>query len=488
MRSFLTEGQQADSLSGQVRAFLRSFGDLLRLPRAFWYINVAFLLDNMAYFGMLTLMTTYLSTDMAWGDKPAAITVSLFTGFVTLFMLGVGSYAEGFGLRRALLFALFISVAGRALYSYGYEVPGALNAILAVFGGLMIVAVGAGISQPVCYSGIKQYTDEKTNAMGYGLLYAFMNLGMVIVGALSAWVRPGVDRLLATDLTPDRPLDSLLLPLARATESGVQAVNWVCTGISAFAFVWFGLFMTRRAEAAKIRPDTAQENRQRNSASIPRRMISYFTEGPFTNARFLFFIFMLLPVRTLFAHQWLTFPQYVLRAYPQAVANRMEWIVEWINPLIIFIGVPIATALTRHVHVYRAMMIGTLVSAAPTFLLVPGPHLGLLIAYFVIFSIGECLWSARFYEYASEIAPPGRIAQYMGLATVPWFLAKTTTGLYSGAVLEKFCPQNVPAEQMQTQWMWTLYGSIALATPIGLWLGRRWAMKDLQTGPRVPSA
>ena len=55
---------------------------------------------------------------------------------------------------------------------------------------------------------------------------------------------------------------------------------------------------------------------------------------------------MLLPVRTLFAHQWLTMPQYILRAYDQGVADRMEWLVNWINPGIIFVGVPIATALT----------------------------------------------------------------------------------------------------------------------------------------------
>jgi proton-dependent oligopeptide transporter, POT family len=82
---------------------------------------------------------------------------------------------------------------------------------------------------------------------------------------------------------------------------------------------------------------------------------------------------MLLPVRTLFAHQWLTMPQYILRAYPEGIADRMEWLVNWINPLIIFIGVPLATALTRHINVYRMMVIGSFVSATPTFLLCFGP-------------------------------------------------------------------------------------------------------------------
>ena len=149
---------------------------------------------------------------------------------------------------------------------------------------------------------------------------------------------------------------------------------------------------------------------------------------------------MMLPVRTLFAHQWLTMPQYILRAYPTEVGDKMEWLVNWINPGIIFIGVPLLTAMTRRANVYTMMIVGSLVSAVPTFLLCTGPNLNVLIVYFVVFSIGEALWSARFLEYASELAPPGRVAQYMGLAQIPWLLAKGTTGLYSGFLLASILP------------------------------------------------
>ena len=216
-------------------------------------------------------------------------------------------------------------------------------------------------------------------------------------------------------------------------------------------------------------------------SAIPwqQRLKGYFTEGPFGNARFVFFIFMMLPVRTLFAHQWLTMPQYILRAYPPAVGDKMEWLVNWINPGIIFIGVPLLTAMTRRANVYTMMIIGSLVSAAPTFLLCSGPNLTVLIVYFVVFSIGEALWSARFLEYASELAPPGRVAQYMGLAQIPWLLAKGTTGLYSGFLLAAYCPPNTPPEQLHTGTLWFIYGCIAMSTPVGLWLARKWVMSGL---------
>jgi hypothetical protein len=333
---------------------------------------------------------------------------------------------------------------------------------------------------------VKQFTDEKTNSLGYAMIYALMNLGIVVIGALSAWVRPGVQAILdhsdsaAGDKSP-------LAWLASWSGSGVQAVNWVCCGITGLTLVGFLILMTRRVESARLRPDAAPAAPVGAKPALGARFWSYLSEGPFGNARFLFFIFMLLPVRTLFAHQWLTMPEYILRSYPQEVGDKMEWLVNWINPLIIFVGVPLATVLTRRFHVYTMMVVGSLVSATPTFLLCFGPDLTLLITYFVLFSIGEALWSARFLEYASELAPAGRVSQYMGLAQVPWLLAKGTTGLYSGYLLATLCPANTPANDMHTGTLWLIYGLIAMTSPIGLWLARDWVQRGLHPSQRPSS-
>lgn len=466
-----------------VRNFIASFTDMLQCPRALWFVIGAFVVESMAYFGVLTLMTTYLSSDLNWGDARAGLTVSIFTMLVTLFMIGLGSCAEGFGLRRAIIFALAIATAGRVLYSIAPQLGGGTVAGFAVLAAVLVVAAGEGILQPVCYSGVKQYTNEKTSSMGYGLIYAIMNLGIVGIGALSAWIRPAVQDIKDGHGAAHEFGRPLLDFLGGFSATGVQAVNWTCVGITGATLLLFALLFTKKTEATKLRPDPAEEMCRTNTTPLTTRMKSYFTEGPFSNARFIFFIFMLLPVRTLFAHQWLTMPQYILRAYDKDVADHMEWLVNWINPAIIFFGVPIATALTRRVNVYTMMIIGSLVSAVPTFLLCGGPNLTTLIAYFVLFSIGEALWFARFLEYASELAPPGRIAQYMGLANIPWLLAKGTTGLYSGLMLAKYCPDNTPQADLHTGTMWFLYSCIAMISPIGLWLARKWVMAGLHHKP-----
>ena len=463
---------------GRLGRFVSTFTDMARLPRALWIVTGAFVAEAMAYFGILTLMSSYISTDLRWGDEHAGLVVSLFTMTVTLLMLGVGSLAEGYGLRRAIVAALLIGTLGRLVYAYAEFLHGEY-VIFAVVGGLLVVATGSAILQPVCYSGVKQYTDEKTSSMGYAMIYAFMNLGIVGVGAMSAWIRPAVQDI--KDGHSAGAPGAVVRWLSEISASGIQAVNWACAGVTAVSLLLFMLLMTKRAEAAKLRPDTVELTAGAVRPPLRTRVKLYFTEGPFSNKRFLFFIFMLLPVRTLFAHQWLTFPEYILRAYDKGVADRMEWLVNWINPAIIFIGVPLSSALTRKINVYKMMMAGSLVSAVPTFLLCAGPSLGRLITYFVLFSIGEAMWSARFLEYASELAPPGRVSQFMGLANVPWLLAKATTGFYSGYMLATYCPANLPRAELHTGTMWFVYGCIAMLSPIGLFLGRKWVMKGLHT-------
>ncbi len=459
----------------------RAFRDILRAPAAFWLIVLAFAVDSMAYFGMLTLMAEYLHRDIGFSDALAGRWISIFTGLVTIFMIGVASLAEPMGPRRGILLALSLCLVGRIAYSAA-AMGGAPAGALAAGAGLLIVALGEGILQPLAYAGVKRYTDPKNSAMGYALIYALMNLGIVLIGLISPAVRVPVDRA-GEALAQGAPADgSWAHAAAGAGLSGIAAVNWVCVLIGGGLIVLYGALMTRRAERVDVRaaePAAAKPAsvtispggaRVLNLAAVKR----YFTDGPFTNARFIFFIFMLLPVRTLFAHQWLTMPAYVLRAYPQGVADRMEWIVNWINPGIIFVGVPIIAALTRRANVYTLMIIGSAVSALPTFLLCYGPNVWLLISYLVIFSIGEAIWSPRFLQYAAELAPEGRVAQYMGLANVPWIVAKMTTGFYSGVMLEMYCPLEGPQNTGQ---LWLIYALIATASPLGLLLARGWVMR-----------
>ncbi|MEW5855729.1 MAG: MFS transporter [Myxococcota bacterium] len=420
-----------NSSAGVLKQTLDTFKATAKLGRTFWVCNAIYMLDGAAYFGILNILTLFLGQSVGMSDRWSGLSVSYFTGLVTFFSATLGGVADRLGVRRTITITILLALVGRAVLTLAPSLP-AGNVISWV--GLTLMAVSAGALQPAVYAGVKQATNKETSAIGFSLLYALMNGGIVLEAFASSLVR---ERWQTT------------------------GVFWMCTGITLlYLLVHLTLFPSSAGAPVPAAPPQPGEKRSLRDHAL-------------FNPRFLFFIFVLLGVRTLFAHQWLTMPDYVTRAYPQEVGARFEWI-NGLNPLIILFGTPLVAAVTRHVNVVTMMVVGTAVSAGATFLLVPGPDLTALLAYVIIFSIGEAMWSSRFLEYVAEIAPPDKVGVYMGVAQIPWFVAKFTTGLYSGFMLESFCPAE---GAKNTGTMWLIYALVGISSPVGLMLGRKWLLR-----------
>lgn len=426
--------------------------------RAFWLINMVNFADGIAYFGILTLLTLFLGGSVGMSDELSGVSVSTFTGLVTLFMFGGGFVSDKYGVRKALTIALGLLFSGRVLLS--------LAALPAGFGlawigyvmswvAILLMALGSGILQPALYAGAKEYTNPKVSAIAFSFIYAFMNLGIVFGNFVSPFIRT------------DEPFIGSLHGLGW----GIMGVFLTCTAITGVVLLLHITLFSKKVEK-ECRVAVVNEEENQNKTWKQR-----LAEMPFRDVRFMWFIFILLPVQTLFAHQFLTMPDYIFRVFSPEVAAKFEWI-NGINPFIIVIFVPLIAMLTRNVSVFKMLMIGTSVSAATTFLLIgQETSVTTLILYVIIFSLGEAAWSSRFYEYVGDLAPVGQVGAYMGLAGLPWFLAKFTTGLYSGSMLAHFIPKE-GAQAPGT--MWLIYAFIACITPIGLLLTRKWIESGLQ--------
>ena len=352
--------------------------------------------------------------------------------------------------------------------------------------------------QPAAYSAVRQLTTGKTAAMGYAMLYALMNLGGY--------------------------LPSYFAPVRKAI--GISGTYWVFSGLTVIGILATTLILTRKvvdttiarlkaekagasAEEAAKKGEEAGKGEADGKDKPAKENLGFFgsiwnwlKKHPLADPKFTFFIFVLIPVQTLFAHNWLTLPTYVERAYRPAegiaydqalhaawaAAQYSEAMRLWIganfefavnfNPILIFILVPVVTAVTQKRNVYNMMIAGTLVMASPTFLLALGPSFWTLLAYLVLMTIGEAMWQPRFLQYAAEIAPEGRTGAYMGVAQLPWFLTKALTSLYSGWFLSRYVPDK---GAVHSETMWLIYGLIALSSCVMLVLGKRWVGKDFKT-------
>ncbi|MCK5074971.1 MAG: hypothetical protein KAR38_01285, partial [Calditrichia bacterium] len=203
-------------------------------------------------------------------------------------------------------------------------------------------------------------------------------------------------------------------------------------------------------------------------------------EHPFRDKRFLFFIFALMPVQTLFAHNWLTLPYYLDRAFQGSVVGEYFEFFANLNPILIFILAPVVAGLTARANVYRMMILGTLVMALPTFLLAFGPNMYLFLAYILIMSVGEAMWQPRFLQWIAEIAPKGKTGAYMGIGQMPWFLTKVFTGMYSGYFVANHIPMVDSGMPLKTESMWLIYALIAMVSPIVLIIAKNWMSKGMQ--------
>ncbi len=409
--------------------------------------------------------------------------------------------------------------------------------------GLFIMVVAYGLYQPAAYAGVKRYTNPQTAAMGYAVVYGLMNLGAFFSGFISPFVRHRFETVFPPNgltavfwvytalvmvallvtvfiLTPKTDSDAVER-MARETEkmeaegktqeeitenvekkkraedaaekhrTDMAAISnlmlYLYGIITVAALVVLGLVHTGKIPTATASVHFGMKPIEWTLSIGVLLFIGFATweflrkrpTHPFRDKRFTFFIFILIPVQTLFAHNWLTLPYYLDRAFRGGMVSQYFEFFSNLNPILIFFLAPIVAGLTARANVYRMMVIGTLVMAAPTFLLAFGPNVYLFLTYVLLMSVGEAMWQPRFLQWIAEIAPEGQTGLYMGIGQFPWFLTKMVTGFYSGYFVAKYLPRPESGLPTHSGQMWLIYAFIAMISPIALILASGWMKKGM---------
>lgn len=501
----------ATAVGAPARAWRRAVSSLAesarqaaRCPRALWGVHLSYLVEGIVYFGLLTVLGKFCAENIGLSDLHAGWIYSGVTGGITLAMLLLGGVCDAMGLRRGLVLSLALMAAGYGVIAMAGAFPRGLGLgstpFVVLLAGLFVVVVGFGIYKPAVYAGVKRYARPEDAAMAYAVVYGMVNLGSFLTGVISPLVRQRF--------------------AAAAPPNGLTAVFWAYCALAVGAIILTLVLMTGRADRAAaaegqeaasagsaVDPDRLPPARPNNTATIVWSLLALLAaaaffagvraapalgaaglclglagwaylkrrpDHPFRDGRFVAFIFILIPVQTLLAHQWLTVPYYCDRAFHGTDVSRYFEFFSNLNPLVIFVVAPVVAALTARTGVYKMMIVGTLVMALPSFLLGVGPNTPLFLAYVLLMSIGEAIWQPRFLQWVAEIAPPGKAGLYMGIGQFPWFLTKLVTGLYSGYFIEHYCPRPELGLPMRTGEMWVIYGLIAIVSPVALVAGRRW--------------
>ncbi len=414
------------------KALREDLGKLRQSRRDLWLIYLVKFLESVAYFAIYNLLNVYLSEDLGYNDVQAGWITSAWLTGVSVIMFFSGFVADSIGIRRAMGWAVGSVLIGRTIMAVTHDPVTPLI-------GLFLSTWGVASMLPTMTAAVRRYTNTETVAFGFSFFYVVMNIGALVapltVGALRRWLKEGLD------------LGGLHLTTSQVIFAISAAVTLLATLV-----------------VLRLQPDAPV------ASTGPRKgPVAIFAEVSKERAfwGFMLFVSLLVLVRLIFQHAHQTWPKYTMRV----IDKDFDWAFYWsINPAMVIIFTPLVTALTRNRDAFWSIVTGAFITAGSVFFLAISSTVPAQIAFVVMLSLGECIWSPRLYEYTATIAPPGREASYMGLSQVPMFFAKMVVGGISGALLTSYCPET---GARQPELMWGIIGATTLLGPILIVLFRR---------------
>jgi len=330
--------------------------------------------------------------------------------------------------------------------------------------------------QTVFQSATNRYTNRRSRAAGFNMWYLFMNIGAAAAGFSIDIVRK-----------------LLHLPNVHIFTMGV-ALAVLCLIV--------GRLMVR-SEEQLVDAGEPPEEREKDKQVVRKNPLKEWRAMVSEPAlwRLVVLSALIVGVRGVYAYLYLLMPKYWLRTIgPDAAIGTLNAI----NPVGIVIGLVLFIPFANRWSVFRMLVYGAMVSsisllpmAMPWTLYgvnIGNAHYTMALLCMVLLTIGEVVWSPKFYEYAAAIAPKGQEGAYLGLSLIPWFVAKTLVSFLSGHLLDRWSPEKVlvngvatPLQQAMvahqlSYWhrpeaMWFVLGAYALggcliAALLGKWFSR----------------
>jgi POT family proton-dependent oligopeptide transporter len=395
--------------------------------RPFWVANVTELFERLSYYAAFVSLARYLNETLKFPVQEASSLTGLFGGLVWFLAAFGGTVADRLGFRRALSLAYLI-------LSCSYFLLGSLAApwlgpirdhmplgLLVTF-VLMLPALGIALVKPAVVGTTARASKDNVRSIGYSIYYTLVNIG----GAAGPYVASWVHRHMSVE--------------------NVFRVAALSVFVMFFAVLLFFKEPRRAGE--------------QQAATLGESAKNFLTV--LGNPRFMLFLLIFSGYWIVYWQEFIILPLYVHNYIDPAADTEIMLIT---GPILV-IGLTMAVSLAmQKVAPFRAIVLGTLVSALAWIFLIVHPTV--LTAYFTlaVVAIGEIIQSPRYYEYISRLAPPGQQGTYMGFAFLPIGIGAFVGGPFGGALMHYF-----GEVKHQPQKIWWAVTAVGLLTALLLWI------------------
>lgn len=395
--------------------------------RPFWVANISELFERLSYYAVFAVLARYLHEGLHFDVERASSLTGMFGGWVWFLAVVGGAIADRLGFRRALSLAyLFLSIAYFSLGSIGADwfapirnaVP--LTTLVAVV--LMLPALGVALVKPSVVGTTARASKENVRSVGYSIYYTLVNVGSTAGPYLASWVHQ---------------------------HSGMESV-FRMAALSVFAMLFVVLLFFKEPRRADDAPAASLSQVGKNFLTV------------LSNPRFMIFLLIFTGYWVVFWQEFIALPLYI-SAYIEPKADTELILVT--DPLVVISFTMLIGFLTKKMHAFHAIVLGTLVSSVAWILLIVHPSVWMAVATLVVVAIGEIIQAPRYYDYISRLAPADQQGTYMGFAFLPLGIGSFVAGKFSGWLMHHYGEE---LRQPQMVWWWVI--GVGIATTVLLWI------------------
>jgi len=395
--------------------------------RPFWIANISELFERLSYYAVFAVLARYLHEGLHFDTERAGSLSGMFGGWVWVMAVFGGAVADRLGFRRALSLAyFFLTLAYFSLGSIGASwfapLRNAMPLVTLVAIVLTLPALGVALVKPSVVGTTARASTQNVRSLGYSIYYTLVNVGSTLGPLLAGWLQ----------------------------ERGKTESVFRIAALSVFAMFFLVLLLFKE-------PQAKGEAQTPTVGQVAKNFLTVLS-----NPRFMLFLLIFTGYWIVFWQEFIALPLFVT-AYIDPNANT-AWIVAT-DPIVVICFTMVIGFLTKRMHAFHAIVLGTLITSLAWVLLIVHPSVWMAVATLVVVAIGEIIQQPRYYDYVSRLAPPEQQGLYMGFAFLPLGIGSFIGGPFSGWLMQYF-----GEELHRPQMVWWAVIGVGLLTTLLLWI------------------
>ena len=395
--------------------------------RPFWVANISELFERLSYYAVFAVLARYLHEGLHFDVERASSLTGMFGFWVWFLAIGGGALADRLGFRRALSIAyLILSFAYFMLGSIGspWLAPLRNNVPLVTLVAFILAlpALGVALVKPCVVGTTARSSKENVRSVGYSIYYTLVNVGSTAGPLLASW----------------------------AQRHGKVENVFRIAALSVFLMFFVVLVLFKE-------PRRAGDAAAVSLSQVGRNFLTVLS-----NPRFMLFLLIFTGYWVVFWQEFIALPLYI-SAYIDPKADTELILVT--DPLVVIAFTMVIGVLTKRMHAFHAIVLGTLISSLAWILLIVHPSVWMAVATLVVVAIGEIMQQPRYYDYISRLAPAGQQGTYMGFAFLPLGIGSFVAGKLSGWLMHHF-----GEEMHRPELVWWSVIAVGVATTLLLWI------------------